>query len=315
MDRWIKIVLVILMLPSTVSSGLFDILDEEYIDDINDLPFSEGTPVISWVDCPCNIDYRWGKAWIDITGFEDMVKINGSFYVADNPVNHVIVKYGYEKLRGTTVKWEPTLRTYQSGDNVIAELTLKRRWSEMFCGESSCYPVYFSASMTISDSEQAPLIYQPAHNGSVYITEYDNQLEPKIVITVIEPNASKIVVKYNESFVTHFNKVYHVERTPTGIYFANSTDLDSWIVEGSGIARFGNSVIINTNLSTFDYSELDITVSDIFNSVRIDRSELNITRLTYEPEKVVYNPLLFGFIGVLCTLFGASLLLIGRIQL
>ena len=312
----IKILLVLLIVsPQIAAAGLFDILNEEYIDNINDLPYSEGTPLINWIYSPGNIDYRWAKAWIDITGFKDMVNVNGLFYVKDNPVDHAIVRFGYKGLRGETVSWSPTIRKYQSGDHVIAELTIERKWTEIFCGEDSCYPVHYSATMTITDSEVSPLIYQSIYDGSVKIVEYNNTIEQKIAIQVREPNASKVSIRYGNGSVTHTLKSYHVERTEKGIYYANITPLDTWEVQGQDIGRFGNSVLINTNISEMNYSKIEIIVSDIYGTTRVNPAEFNITTLTYEPEKIVFNPVLIVFLGIVGTALFYSSYIINRIQL
>jgi len=290
-------------------TGIFSILDEKYADNVNDLPTPEGNPAIFWQDCPCNIDYKWGKAWIDIIGFTGMTKVNGSFYVNDSPVDRAIVLYGYQGLRGITFSWTPTMRKYQSGDNVIAELTLKRRWTEIFCGVSSCYPVFFSASMTISDSEPAPFIYPSIQSASANIMEYNNSFNPKTVISLNFPgNVSKITYRYGNESLTNHVMSGHVEQTAKGIYFLNFTKTNIWSSNTESLQRFNTWVVI-PNSSSPAYSNLSIEISNPYNTITVN--DFSYTRITYNPDSTFSNPLLM-FVSMLATFFISSIIIIRR---
>lgn len=123
-----------------------------------------------------------------------------------------IVKYGVQGTRGTDVSWKKSVRIYQSGENVIAELTVIRTWYEIFCSQYSCYPVYYSGTMTISDSELAPQQYPQLQSVSANITEFNNSFNPKTVISLNIPgNISKITYRYGSETLTHYLSQGHVE--------------------------------------------------------------------------------------------------------
>lgn len=283
---------------------------------INMKPDKNWQPSYDYFERKCKRDFspKFMIGWVDIIGFKNLVKVNDIMYY--NPPNsgEAIIGYdtvscviGHRLFKGKKIN---EVRVEQQGDQVI---TILKATQVLYWIPAGGNWIYDNLTQTFSDSEIAPQLYSNSITPSIEIIEYNNSIEPKIVITVTEPNASKIVIRYGDAVATHTQKAYHVEVTEKGIYYANATPLDSWNIQG--FARFGNSVIINTNLSAFDYSQLNITISDIFCSVRAEQEQFNITRVTYDPEKIVYNPLLFGFIGTLLTLFGASAYLIGRIQL
>jgi len=289
---------------------IFDILDEKYIDTINDLPFSEGHPSISWQDCPCNVDYKWGKAWVDIVGFRNLTSENNTFYVNDAPETLAIIRYGYQGLRGVTVSWKPTIRTYQSGNNVIAELTIERRWYEIFCGEYGCYPVYHSATMTISDSEPAPLIYPLiSESGSIKIIEYNNTVNPRTEIKITSGPAF-IKYIYNGDHISHYKMVAHVEKTPKGVYFANVSYANIWTT-GTGSLRQMNDKVIIPGTADPDYQNLAIQISNIYTTENAAISE-SITRDTYGIERS-FSGLYLSVIMIFSVMFGTLYYTVKRV--
>lgn len=323
MDCWIKIFVLLAFIPQIAAAGLFDMLNEKYIENMSEMPISVYmTPDKNWQpsydyferNCKRDFSPKFMVGWVDIIGFKNLVKVNDVMYY--NPPNSGEALIGYETIscvighrlfKGKTI-YDLTVK--QQDDQVVANLKATQILYWIPAGGNR---IYDNLIQTFSDSEIAPQLYSNSITPSIEIIEYNNSIEPKIVIIVTESNASKIMIQYGNNVAIHTQKAYRVEVTEKGVYYANATPLDSWDVHG--FARFGNSVIINTNLSAFDYSQLNITVSDIFGYVHAEQEQFNITRVTYDPEKIVYNPLLFWFIGTLLTLFGASVYLIGRIQL
>lgn len=72
------------LIPTTFAAdkGIFYILDEKFIDNINELPDSAGNPD-KHIQKSGNIE-----GWIDIVGFNKMMRENGLDYVPGNPVDH-----------------------------------------------------------------------------------------------------------------------------------------------------------------------------------------------------------------------------------
>jgi len=321
MDCGIKILLVItILLPQIATAGLFDILNEQYITDISELPYSSGNPAVVWQES------GYIKAWIDVVGFRNLSRENDKYFIQGNPTDLVIVQYdATASPPGTVDSISKTVTRSKSGNTITAHLYVKLCWHYYYScrckkdkkGTETCSRCRkdVTESATFTDTEIIPDQFDKVHTPGINIVEYDNTIEQKIAIQVQEPNASKISIRYGNNSVTHTLKTYHVNRTEKGIYYANITPLDTWEVHGQDIGRFGNSVLINTNISEMNYSQIEIIVSDIYGTTRADPAEFNITTVTYEPEKIVFNPLLIVFLGIVGTLFYSSTYLIRRIQL
>lgn len=302
----VRIIILFMILPQIASAGLFDILNENYIESINELPYSAGIPSVEWQH------QSHIKAWVDIVGFKNLTKENGVYLIQGDPASLAIVQYDAKAadVPGSVQKITKSLTTLNSNNFTVASLTVYLYWKSISCDKNSCWEVPHHETATFQDTEKSPDQFDKHPNPTVNIIEYNNTIEPKISITVIEPNASKIFIQYGNKSITERLKLYHVESTAKGVYYANISTIESWDVQG--ISRFGNSALINTNISDMNYSQLNITVMDIYGTVKADT--FNIKQITYEPNKIVFNSLLFGFMGTLFTLFAASAYLIGRIQ-
>lgn len=312
--KYVTILSVLVIIPQIVGAELFDILNETYINDIKDIPYSSGKPAVEWQPSQeyfkeyCKRDYSpyFVSGWVDIVGFRNTTKINNTFYFNETPESSAIIRYDTNvcalccsRYKGG---WNYKLEKYEQDNRFVVKLTATAIL--YYYIEANKY--YDNITKVFYDYEPLPLNYSNVIHPVINITEYNNTIEQKVAITVIEPNASRIVINYANNSVIQSLKSYHVEQTDKGIYYVNVSSLQAWDVQGQGVAHFGNAVVINTNLSTFNYSELDIRVSDIYGSVKMDPSQFNISMVTYQPETIVYNPLLFGFLGVFFTLTGSA---------
>lgn len=295
------------------TGDFFDVMgwhDEQYITHISELPYSPGSPAISWQQKE-NI-----KAWIDITGFRNLSRDEDKYFIMGDPAGLAIVQYdAIGKPPGYIDSIKKSVSLSQSGNNLIAVLNVKLKWFVVNCDENSCWRSYFSEKADFQDIEAIPEQFDKVLNPWINITEYNNTFEPKISINIKSTNSSRISVSYGNKSVVHSTKSYHVEQTEKGIYYANASQLEAWDIQGQGIARFADSIIINTNLSTFNYSALDIRISNLYGSVKVDPANFNISRVTYQPENIVYNPLLYGFLGIFLTLTGSAYYLIRQVIL
>ncbi len=299
------ILVVLAIIPQIAAAGLFDILDEQYISDISQLPYSGGLP-------DNNIQEQGNiRGWIDIVGFRNLSKEGDKYFILGDPASSAIVQSNAQGMQpGYQDSITKDLSFSQSGSDLIAVMNVKLRWHTTQCDKDRCWNIYHDETAAFQDIEQIPEQYNKVLNPAVNITEYNNDIEPKISIQIT--NASGISLKYGNKSLTHSSKSYHVEQTAKGIFYANISDLEAWDIQGQGIARLGNLIIINTNLSAFNSSQLDIRVSNLYGSVRVDPSQFNINQVKYNPETVLNNPVLFAFIGVIVVLTGAGYYLIKR---
>lgn len=211
---------------------------------------------------------------------------------------------------------DKTISLTQLGNNLIASLHVVLKWHTIYCDDKGCFiNGRFTNTAVFQDIEVIPEQFDNILDPRINITEYNNSIEPKISIQIITKNSSGISINYGNKSAVHSTKSYHVEKTEKGIYYANTSDLEAWDIQGQSIARFGNLIIINTNISSFDYSKLNIRVSSLYGSSKLDSSQFNISRVTYQPETVLYNPVLYGFLGIFLTLTGSAFYLFNRVIL
>jgi hypothetical protein len=297
------------IIPQIAAAGLFDILNETYINDISELPFSSGTPTVSWQQSG-NI-----RGYVDIVGFRNLSRDGEKYFILGDPaILAIVAGDAIGRPPGILDSLAKTVSLTQSGNNLIASLHVVMKWHTIYCDDKGCFiNGRFTNTATFQDIEVIPDQFDTVLNPWVNITEYNNTLEPKISIQVTNVNSNEISVTYGNKSITHTSKIYHVEQTEKGIYYANASDLEAWDIKGQGIARFSDSIIINTNLSTFDYSQLDIRISSLYGSVKVGPANFNISRVTYQPETVLYNPVLYGFLGVFFTLIGSAFYLIRQV--
>jgi hypothetical protein len=302
------LLVILAIIPGIAGAGLFDILQEQYIADISELPYSPGNPSVSWQESG-NI-----KGWIDITGFRNLSRDGEKYHILGDPSSLAIVAGDATgNPPGIFDSLDKSISLTQSGNNLIASLHVVLKWHTIYCDDKGCFiNGRFTDTATFQDIEVIPDQFDNILSPRVNITEYNNTIEPKISISITGINSSCISFIYGNKSLTHSSKSYHVEKTEKGIYYANASDLDAWKIKGQGIARLSDSVIINTNLSSLDYSHLDIRISNLYGSVKVDPSQFNISRVTYQPETVVYNPVLYGFLGIFATLTGATFYLFNR---
>lgn len=283
------------MLPQIASaSSIFDILNEPYIDDINELPYSDGHPSINLQKSAII------SGWVDIVGFRNLSKDNTTYYIYGNPIDLAIVQSDVQvSLKHGVVDHVDKNVTFTESQGILtAQLKVKLYWYDLSCSKSGCTRIEHFSEELFQDSEIIPQQAESIPQTPIELTEYRNPIEPKVTLWINQQNLSKITVNYNGSSISHKSVMYHVEQTDKGIYYANKTKIDYWNIEGHGVSRFGNSIIINKNPSNISYTYLNVTISNLYDSQRVNTSSYNISKVIYEPEKVVYNPLLLGFLGI-----------------
>jgi hypothetical protein len=305
------ILVVMAIIPQIAAAGLFDILDELYISDISELPYSPGNPSVSWQESG-NI-----RGYVDIVGFRNLSRDGENYFILGDPASLAIVAGDAEGTQpGILDSIDKTVSFSQDGSNLTASLNVVLKYHKMCSddkGEFVCGR--FTNTATFQDIETVPEQFDNVISPRINITEYNNSIEPKISIQITNINSNVISLNYGNKSLTHTSKIYHVEKTEKGIYYANASDLEAWDIQGQGIARFGDPIIINTNLSSVDYSQMDIRISNLYGSVKVGSANFNITRVTYQPETVLYNPVLYGFLGVFFTLIGSAFYLIRQVIL
>jgi hypothetical protein len=228
------------IIPQIVAAGLFDILNETYINDISELPFSSGTPTVSWQQSG-NI-----RGYMDIVGFRNLSRDGEHYFILGDPASLAIVAGDATGTPpGIFDSLDKTISLTQSGNNLIASLHVVLKWHTIYCDDKGCFiNGRFTNTAVFQDIEVIPEQFDNILDPRINITEYNNSIEPKISIQIITKNSSGISLNYGNKSAVHSTKSYHVEKTEKGIYYANTSDLEAWDIQGQSIARFGNLIIV-----------------------------------------------------------------------
>lgn len=288
-------------------TGIFSILDEQFIDNISDLPFSLGTPQIKMQE------QGHISAWIDIVGFRNLSREGDIYYILGDPSNLAIVQYDAKAdPPGTLDSLDKSLSVYQSGNSTIASLHVVLKYHTITCDKQGCYiSGRYTEEKDFTDTELSPLIYPALKNGSVNVTEYNNTINPHAAIGLNLPGElSKVTFTYGNESLSHNFRQGHVEQTEKGIYFLNLSVVDFWTDNTYSLQHFNEWVLINS--SKPDYSQLSIEISNPYDTRTINN--YSFERITYDAASTFSNPLLM-FVGMISTLIIMSIKIIRRVSL
>ncbi len=309
------IILCLLFLIPTaiaVDKGIFFILDEKFIDNISELPESTGHPD-KHIQTSGNIE-----AWIDIVGFNKMMRENGLDYVHGDPVDHAIIQYDTKGTQsGIFDRIEKTVSVAKSGNNVIASLNVKLQWHDTVCDNWGCWEIPHSEGATFQDAEIVPEIYPPLPEElMVNLTQYNNSLYENIGISVVNISGlNKYTIQSGGNIATYRLKKAHVEQTAKGIYFANVTPAEFLDLKGRNISRYGKMILLNGNLSKMNLSDIKIIGSNLYETKTANVSQTNIIRLDFKPEKELENPVTMWFMSVMAVMLGGVYFYVRRMNL
>jgi hypothetical protein len=283
-------------------NGIFYILDEKFIDNINELPDSTGNPD-KQIQTSGNIE-----AWIDIIGFNKMMRENRLDYVPGNPADHAIIQYDAKGTQsGIFDSIEKTISFTQSGNNLTAVLNVKLKWHTQYCDDKGCFiNGRFTETAAFQDTELSPNTYPPLQEDlRVNLTQYNNSLYENIGIHIVNISGlNKYTIQYEDNIATYRIKKAHVEQTAKGVYFANVTPAEFLDLKGKNISRYGKTILLNGNLSKMSPGDIKITGSNLYETKIADSSQFNITRLEFKPEKELESPVMMWFMSVIAVMVG-----------
>jgi len=91
------------------------------------------------------------------------------------------------------------------------------------------------------------------------------------------------------------------------------TMLDQWEIEGTGISRFYNEVLMDGNLSKMDINEFDIQVYNPYTSRKADPENFTVQRIVLDPGKA-FSALLVALLSSLGVLVVGSIYLVNSLR-
>jgi hypothetical protein len=320
------ILLLLFRIPSAHASstydGIFKILDERYVENASDLPPVTNlnpdetmSPSSTWFDEHCSGDSSndcvWG--WFDIVGFKNTVRIGNDYYVQGDPADSAIIQYKtYVRINGRYLfkNWIYDLQKTESNGVLTARL---QATAVLYQIDKSGYISYEYPSYTFSKSALEPKQYPVLKEPQVIITQYNNSMYENIGIKILGDNYTKITFDYKDKHAERTFQILHVENNSKGLVYGNTTELDQWEIEGPGISRFYNEILVDENLSKTDINEFDIRAYNAFGSIKANPSNFTIRREEFAPAKS-FSPLFFGFIGIIGVLTKGTIFLLRRLN-
>lgn len=286
-----------------------DYLNITLVDSSKDIPATPGKPNITMQGSG---NFR---GWVDIVGWKEMIRENGADYIPGVPKDYVIVAgdVSFDSLRSrivtdpriTNCYWclfdslDKKVEITQEGNETIATLYATLRWHETVESSGTSQKFSYVDSAQFKTRVKSPRQYYRLNPTliSAHIIRYNNSFNPKSVISVDAPNASKISVGYHGDTLIHSIKLIAVNYTDNGVAFGDvSQGPGVWDTNNrSGlIAHFGDNFVINSG--NVDYNDVVITVSTPYEKLVV--SNKTVEEIGMSPN-TVFNPILWPFLAFL----------------
>lgn len=296
-----------ILASSTTGTGIFSIMDDSYIQNVSELPYSAGTPEKN-IQSSEHI-----RGWIDIVGFRDVARMDGVDYINGSPADKAIIAAGtgyylssniVPGYSGSACYWcffdsiTDTVTVEQQGNKTAAILYITLKWHETVEGSGSSQTFYYTEHATFYDYEPAPIKIEN-NNIDIKVIVRERNFSvintTEISIEIDDTVYDRYLIKTDYGFFEKINRIWHVEKTTKGIYYGNETKLD--IFKSGNISHSQNVIIVNNNNTNFS-----ITATGFYDST----SKTNITKV-YESSDPVEQFLcgdLLGFLAVLLCFYG-----------
>ncbi len=252
-------------------AGILEDINETYIQNINELPYSPGIPEKSIQKSGLI------SGWIDIVGFRQMMRDNGTDYVPGRPSDYAIVQYDtwadLQDCGSCYVVYIKNRVTLKDGGSITtAQNNIDLKWAEIItnCDENGCWQntIYRTENAIFSVSAISPIQFKFPTDQAITIEKYRGVV-PKEIIKFKDMDEGIIAYRITtgNGSVMHRRKIGRIETTPKGIFFMNLTPLSVWEKTGSGIYHWRDDPIMGDDEIT------DIT----FNTAYGPASNINYT--------------------------------------
>lgn len=270
-----------MILPA--SAGFFD---EQYINSVNDLP------VIGVTACIVFHETDHIRACIDIVGFRNLSRDNGTFFINGDPERLAIIRNAaYGLAPGIQDSIEKSVSLSQQGENLTASLSVVLKWHTMFCDSAGCFVNgRFEETEVFDDIAPIPARFVGPSNG-VVLTKYNGSLYAPAVLAFSDRNVSMIRARTENGSITHYLKSGIVNYTSKGVPFMDIGSVDLWKQEGRGISHVGDEIVLQ-----------DGNITSLSFQTPYGAVAANITRISAPSTQV--NPGVFGFMFIIASFLG-----------
>lgn len=229
-------------------AGILEDLNKTYISNINELPYSSGAPEKN-IQTSDHI-----SGWIDIVGFRQMMRDNGTDYIPGSSEDYAIVQYDtWADLQNcgscyvVYIKNQVTVR--DSGSMTTAQNNIDLKWAEIItnCNGNGCWQntIYRNEYAIFSVSAKSPSQFIFPTKQAITIEKYRGFVPKKIIhFKDLDEGITAYRITTGNGSVMHRRKIGMIETTQKGIFFMNLTALSVWENTGSGIYHWRDDPIM-----------------------------------------------------------------------
>src|SRR5450759_1761212 len=203
-----------------------DILDQRYIGNISELPYSPGNPSVQW-QTQGHI-----QGWIDVIGWRNLSKQGNAYFIAGNPVQLAIVAGDAKGSppKGIFDSLDKSISVTQSGNNITASLHAVMKYHTIYCDDNGCFVNgRFTETVTFQDNETIPTIISNQNPEiQVIFREMNFSLfnTTDLRININNSIYDRYLLTTKNGSYEQVNRMWRVEQTAKGIYFANESIVD-----------------------------------------------------------------------------------------
>lgn len=265
-------------------------------------PFSPDktlTPSLKWLDDHCSgkTSRNCPFGWIDLMGFDQMVRINGVDYINVSAADAAIVQYEtFIRIndRHYLKKWKNDLQKEVSGDIFLVKLDSKAVLCISQDNSESCYNEY----LILTDSEPAPKHLTNDLFPNASLTFYNNSRGGKAIILLDRtPFTISETYVYKNQSITHITKMGLVRSNSKGVKYVELFPADIWKNSNSSLfSHLNESVIIADPF--FDPTKLTIIAEYPFSQAAINGKTLNMTEKRFSPY-TAFHPVFFFLLALI----------------
>jgi hypothetical protein len=266
-----------------------DILAQQYISNITELPYSSGIPTVIWQKSG-NI-----KGWIDIIGYKNLSRRGDSYYIFGAPTDLAIVagdaianlpSYAYFD------RIDKSILLSQLDNNTIATLNVVLLWHTISCDKWGCYVSgRFKDVGSFQDIEQSPK--NVSSNDDVIEVLYRemnfsffNTIDVRIRIN--ETTYDSFILTTNNGSYEKINRLWRSEKTDKGVYFANESSVNIFHSNNIGHAQ-----------DVIDVANLNFTVNAMGLYFSTNKTNTTIKSENHDPLPQFIDGTLIGFISII----------------
>jgi hypothetical protein len=286
----LSILIIISIYPCSGYTGasIQDVLDERYIFNISELPYSPGTPQIKMQE------HDHIRGWVDIVGFRNLSRKGDTYYILGDPVSLAIVA-GDAKANppGVLDGLDKSIVLTQSGYNLIASLNVVLKWHiNKICSDDKgsfvCGKDVFTETATFQDIEPIPIIISN-HDDAIQVLYREMNFSlfntTDIRININNSIYDRYLLTTKNGSYEKINRLWRVEQTVKGIYCANESIVN--IFHSNNISH-AQDIISVSNLN------FTVTAHSLYFST--DKINVTVQKENHDPLPQFTDGELIGFL-------------------